>query len=178
MPTPVISSIDWRAMWVPDESLLDVVVRGSVMYLGLVFLFRILRRDTGNLSQADLLLVVLIADAAQNGMAGEYRSITAGLVLVGTIATWSYVLDWLSYRYRFVERLLQPAPLPLVRNGVMLLRNMRQQYITADELKSQLRQQGIARIEEVGNCYLEPDGQISVIKRPVPGGKPRDTGTR
>jgi uncharacterized membrane protein YcaP (DUF421 family) len=159
----LFAEIDWHSMWVPHESLLDVVIRGSVMYVGLVLLFRVLRRDTGNLSLADVLLVTLISDAAQNGMAGEYRSITAGLVLVGTIAGWSYLLDWLAFRYQAVERLLQPKPLPLVRNGVMLLRNMRQQLITPDELKSQLRQKGITRLEAVRACYLEPDGQISVV---------------
>lgn len=162
-------------MWIPEESLLDVVVRGSVMYVGLVLLFRILRRDTGSLSLADLLLVVLIADAAQNGMAGEYHSITAGLVLVGTIAAWSFIFDWLSYRSKFIERLLQPPPLPLIRNGVMLIRNMRQQFITVDELKSQLRQQGIARVDQVKHCYLEPDGQISVIKQSSPTGRSSST---
>lgn len=160
------TGIDWQSMWIPTEPLLDVIVRGSIMYLGLVFLFRILRRDAGNLSLADLLLVVLIADAAQNGMAGEYRSITAGLVLVGTIAGWSYLLDWLSYRFKAVARLLAPSPLPLIRNGVMQRRNMRHELITPDEIMSQLRQHGIARIEEVQRCYLEPDGQISVIMAP------------
>jgi uncharacterized membrane protein YcaP (DUF421 family) len=148
------------------------------MYVGLVLLFRVLRRDTGSLSLADLLLVVLIADAAQNGMAGEYRSITAGLVLVGTIAAWSFVFDWLSYHSKFVERLLQPPPLPLIRNGMMLVRNMRQQFITVDELKSQLRQQGIARVEQVKYCYLEPDGQISVIKQSGSPGRTSSTQPR
>jgi uncharacterized membrane protein YcaP (DUF421 family) len=171
----IIANIDWHTMWVPGEPLLEVVIRGTVMYVGLVLLFRVLRRETGSLSLADLLLVVLISDAAQNGMAGEYRSITAGLVLVTTIAGWSYLFDWLSYHNKTIERLLQPAALPLIRNGVMLHRNMRRQFITSEELKSQLRQQGVARIEEVKNCYLEPDGQISVIKRSAAGSKPSDT---
>jgi uncharacterized membrane protein YcaP (DUF421 family) len=162
------SGVDWQAMWIPSGPLLDVVVRGSVMYLGLVVLFRLLRRDTGNLSLADLLLVVLISDAAQNGMAGEYRSVTAGLVLVGTIAGWSYLLDWLSYRFKAVARLLVPPPLPLVRDGVMQRRNLRRELISPEEIMSQLRQQGIARLEEVQRCYLEPDGKISVIKASRP----------
>jgi uncharacterized membrane protein YcaP (DUF421 family) len=48
----------------------------------------------------DLLVIVLIADAAQNGMAGEYRSLTDGLLLVATIVAWSYALNWLAFRFR------------------------------------------------------------------------------
>lgn len=163
-----LTGIDWRSMWIPADPLLNIVVRGTVMYLGLVFLFRALRPDAGNLSLADLLLVVLIADAAQNGMAGEYRSLTEGGVLVGTIAGWSYLLNWLTYRFKPVARLLTPPPLPLIWDGVMQRRNMRHELITPEEIMSQLRQDGVARLEEVQCCYLEPDGQISVIKTSRP----------
>lgn len=177
----LLASIDWREMWVPSGSLGAIMLRGTVMYLGLVFLFRVLRRDTGSLSLADVLLVVLIADAAQNGMSGEYRSITEGLVLVATIAGWSYLMDWLSFHFRTIERLLQPPALPLIRDGVMLRRNMRRELITAEELYSQIRQNGIERLEDVHLCYLEPDGQLSVVQvekkadagkeRAIPGAK-------
>lgn len=158
-----LADIAWREIWVPSGSLLAIMVRGTAMYLGLVLLFRFLRRNAGSLSLADLLLVVLISDASQNGMAGEYRSITEGVVLVGTIAGWSYLLDWLSFRFKAVEHLLEPPPLLLVRDGVMLPRNMRRELITAEELRSKMRQQGIERIEEIRCCYLEPDGQISMV---------------
>jgi uncharacterized membrane protein YcaP (DUF421 family) len=159
----ILSGIDWREMWVPSKPLFEVVIRGTVIYLFLVVLFRIVRRDAGNLSLADLLVVVLIADASQNALAGEYHSLTEGLLLVGTIVFWSYLLDWLAYHVRWIDRLLEPRPLPLVRDGVMQRRNMRRELITPDELKSQLRQKGVVQIEDVRRCYLEPDGQISVV---------------
>ena len=56
-----------------------------VSFLLILAGFRIFRRDAGSLSVSDLLVVVLIADAAQNGMAGEYRSLTEGAIVVGTI---------------------------------------------------------------------------------------------
>ena len=168
----IIGVIDWHVVWTPSGSLLEVFVRGTVIYLGLLVLFRLLRRDAGTLSMADLLLVVLVADAAQNGMAGEYRSVTEGLVLVGTIAGWSYLLDWASYRFKPLQRLLQSPPLPLVRDGVMLHRNMRRELITADELRSRMREQGIARLADVRRCYLEPDGQISMIAVDQSRGRP------
>ena len=72
---PTALAIDWRQMFVPTTSLLELVVRGSLMYLLILAGFRMFRRDAGSLSVSDLLVVVLIADAAQNGMAGEYKSI-------------------------------------------------------------------------------------------------------
>jgi uncharacterized membrane protein YcaP (DUF421 family) len=159
-----IFQIDWKSVFVPTESLAEIVLRGSVIYIMLFALLRLLRREAGLISITDLLVVVLIADAAQNAMAAEYKSVTEGAVLVGTIAMWDYGLDWLGYRFKFFERLLRPEPLPLIKNGKMMRRNMRQELITEDELMSQLRQQGIEDILQVKKCCLEGDGRVSVIK--------------
>jgi uncharacterized membrane protein YcaP (DUF421 family) len=70
----------------------------------------ILKRQSGGLSTPDVLLIVLLADAAQNGVAGEYRSVTEGILLVGTIVFWNFAVDWLEYRFPAMERLLRPAP--------------------------------------------------------------------
>ena len=66
-------NIDWRQMFVPQSSILEMVVRGTLMYLGMFVLLRVFRRQAGSVSIADLLLIVIIADAAQNGMAGEAK---------------------------------------------------------------------------------------------------------
>ena len=110
-------SIDWHRMFVPSGNLLELVIRGSLMYLLILAGFRIFRRDAGSLSVSDLLVVVLIADAAQNGMAGEYKSLSEGAIVVATIFAWNYVLDGLAYRFRAVHWLLHPPPLLLVRFG-------------------------------------------------------------
>jgi uncharacterized membrane protein YcaP (DUF421 family) len=82
---------DWEAMFVPHTSPLEMIIRGSIMYLGLFVLLRVvLKRQSGGVAITDILVVVLLADAAQNGMAGDYRSIPDGLLLVGTILFWSY----------------------------------------------------------------------------------------
>lgn len=166
-----IFDLNRQDLWTPSGSLLELVVRGTVIYLGLVVLFRFLRRESSGLSIADVLLIVIIADAAQNGMAGEYRSIPEAFVLIGTIAGWSLLLDWLCYRSKLVRRLLQPPPLPLVRDGVVIRSNLRREFITLDELQSQLRLQGAVRIKDVQLCQLESDGQISVIIKSKSGPK-------
>jgi len=110
-----------------------------------------------------MLVVVLIADAAQNAMGSEYKSVTEGAVLVVTIASWDYLFDWLGYRYPWFRRVLRAAPLPLIKDGRVLRRNLRQEWITDDELKAELREQGVENIGKVKRCYLEGDGHFSVI---------------
>jgi len=86
-------TIDWRTMFVPTGSVFELVLRATVMYLLILAGFRVFRREAGSLSVSDLLVVVLIADAAQNGMAGEYKSLTEGAIVVSTIFAWNYILD-------------------------------------------------------------------------------------
>ena len=157
--------IDWRAVFIPSIHVGEIFLRGSLIYLLLFLLLRIFRRQAGALGLSDLLVVVLIADAAQNAMASEYKSITEGAVLVGTIFFWDYFLDWLGFRIPFLRRLLRPRALLLIENGRLVRRNMRQEMITAEELMGQLREEGLDRVEDVSKCYLEGDGRISVIKK-------------
>ena len=146
---------------------LEIIVRGTAMYWFLFLLFRFfLRRDAGAIGIADILLLVLIADAAQNAMAGDYKTIADGMLLVATIAAWSWSLDAASFRWKFVRRMAEPTPLVLVRRGRLLHRNLRREYITTPELMASLREQGIDKLADVKIARMEPDGQISVIREP------------
>lgn len=151
-------------MFVPAESLLATLIRGTIMYIGMFALLRIFRRQAGSISIADLLVVVVIADAAQHGMAGEAKSVTESLLLIGVIIFWDYLIDWLGFRSDVMSRILEPEPLLLIKDGRMIRRNMEKELITEDELVSQLRLQGIDDIGEVKQCRLEPGGDFSVIR--------------
>ena len=143
---------------------LELVVRGTIIYLGLVMLFRfVLRRDLGQLGVVDVLFIVLIADAAQNGMAGEYRTIADAFVLLGTLAGCNLTLDWIAFRWPPFQRLLEPPSVELVRNGRILFRNLRREWMTLDELMSKLRERGIADVADVKLAVLESDGNFSVL---------------
>ena len=158
-------NIDWSGLFVPTVSLPELVLRGSIMYLVIFALMRVLRRDSGTLSTADLILVVLVADAAQNGMASDYKSLTEGAVLVGTVFLWNYALDWLGFRFRWAHKLLNPPPLLLIHDGHILRQNLRKELLTTDDLREQLREHGIDDIASVKRSYLESDGRLSVIRR-------------
>jgi uncharacterized membrane protein YcaP (DUF421 family) len=162
-------AVDWRGLWIPSESPAELILRTSVMYLVILAGFRVFRRDAGSLSVSDLLVVVLIADAAQNGMSADYHSLTEGVVVVGTIFAWNYALDWLAYRFRFVYWLLHPPSLLLIKDGRIQPLNLRAQLLTKEELLVQLREQGAEDVRTVKRCYLESDGRISVIRREEAG---------
>lgn len=159
-----LGGVDWAKIFVPDTPLLEILIRGTLTYLALFTLLRlVLKRQSSAMGITDLLVVVLIADAAQNAMADDYTSIADGVLLVATIIFWAYALDWLGYRFPRFQRFFHPPPLPLVREGRLLHRNMRRELITEGELWSQLRQQGINNLRDVKEAYMEGDGRISVI---------------
>ena len=159
-------AVEWTDLLIPTHSLLEMIVRGTITYLALFLILRFaMKRQSSTIGITDILVIVVIADAAQNGFAKEYQSITEAIVLVLTIVFWDTALNWLSYRFKMFERLLAPAPLPLVDNGRLNRRNMRKELITEDELRSHLRQEGIEEFAEVESAFLEANGEISVVKR-------------
>lgn len=113
----------------------------------------------------DLLLIVLVASAATNALAGDYKSITNGVVLVATIIFWSYLFNWAGHRFPAFHRLLHPTPKPLIKGGELQHDNMHREIITEEELIGKLRRRGISEVERVEEAHVETDGQISVVER-------------
>jgi uncharacterized membrane protein YcaP (DUF421 family) len=158
--------IDWQELFIPTHPIPEIILRGTLTYIMLFLILRfLLKRQSGVIGIADLLVIVLIADAAQNAMASEYKSITEGGILVLTIVFWNYAVDWLGYRFPALQRLTRPPPLLLIKDGAMIFRNMRREMITTEELNSQLRQQGVENSSDVKRAYIEGDGTISVIRK-------------
>jgi uncharacterized membrane protein YcaP (DUF421 family) len=162
----VILGFDIVAALTPDVSLFETIVRGIVTYFAILVLLRvILRGRTSAVAMSDLLVLVLIADAAQNAMAAEYHSITNGLVLVATIILCSFALDWVGYRSERVRRWTHPERKPLVVDGRIVRTALAEELITEDELHTQLRLNGVDALADVKAVYLEGNGEVSVIKR-------------
>jgi uncharacterized membrane protein YcaP (DUF421 family) len=135
------------------------------MYLAIFVLLRIFRRQAGSFSIADLIVIVIIADAAQNGMAGDSKSVTESLLLIGTIIFWNYFLDWLGFQSKFFRRILDPEKLQVIEDGKFLRENMRRELITTDELMSQMRESGIEHVSDIKTAHLESHGRFSFIKK-------------
>jgi len=167
----MLADVDWHSLFSLSLPAAEIIVRGSAMYWFLFLIFRfIVRRDVGAVGLADILLLVIVADAAQNAMAGEYTSISDGMVLVATLIAWNVAMDVLSYRFPLLRRFVQPRPLCIVRNGRLLRQNMRREFITEDDLRSKLRESGVDRLEDVKAAFIESDGAVSVVKKKSAGG--------
>jgi uncharacterized membrane protein YcaP (DUF421 family) len=161
--------IDWNSIFVPAVGIAEIILRGSIMYLGLFVILRFMgRRQAGTFGPADLLVIVLIADAAQNGLGKEYGSVTEGLILVLTIVAWEYAIDWVAYNYPAIRPWLQAPGLELVRNGKPITAHLRKEMISDDELQAQLREKEVEDIAVVKLATLEGDGRLSVIKHDTP----------
>lgn len=159
-------AIDWAGLFELGVPPLEMIVRGTAMYWLLLALFRVvIRRRVGAVGISDILVLVIIADASQNAMSGEYRSITDGAILVATIVAWNYAVDWAAYRSPRLRRLLEPPPLLLVDRGRVLRRNLRHELVSDSELHGKLREHGVDDVAEVERAYMESDGQFTVLKR-------------
>ncbi len=159
-------NIDWKGLFVPTYSIGEVILRGTLMYLALFVILRfVLKRQSGAVGIADLLVIVLIADASQNALGREYGSVTEGVILVLTIVGWDFALDWAEYRFPWLRSLTRPSSLPLIRDGRLLRRNMHSEMITKEELLAELRKDGVDDLADVVEARIEGDGKISVIRR-------------
>ncbi len=157
-------AVDWKSIFLPHTSLLEIFVRGTLTYLSLFALLRVvLRRQRGGVGVTDLLVIVLIADAAQNAMAGSYTSLTDGVILVAVIIGWAAVIDWVGFHVPWFQRVISPPPLALYKNGQLNRRHMKSENITEEEIMQQLRLQGMTRLDEADQILLEGDGQMSVV---------------
>jgi uncharacterized membrane protein YcaP (DUF421 family) len=158
--------MDWGELFGLSVSPWELIVRGSAMYLFLFALFRVVvKRRIGAVGMADILILVIVADAAQNGMAGEYRSITDAFILVGTLIGWNMLIDWLTFRFPALQKLLEPPPLLLIDHGRVLHRHLRIELMSESDLQTKLREHGITDPREVAKAYIEPDGQVTVLKK-------------
>ena len=140
----ILLNVDWQGVFIPNNSILEMFARGTIMYFLIVVLLRlVLKRQSGMLGMTDVLVVVLIVEVAGNGFAAEYKSVVEGAVVVSTILFWTYALQWLAQRFPIIANAVQPSTVLLVENGKMLRKNMQAELVTQEELMAQLREHGV-----------------------------------
>ncbi len=157
---------DWGTVLLPQLPVFESVVRISVVYLFLVFLMRIiLRRESGGIGLTDILVIVLVADAVQNGMSGRANSVGDALILAITLVFWDWFLSFLGFRINFIRRLLRPPPLLIIKDGKIRWQNTKKELLTLEDIQEELRLKGIKDIKDVKEAYIESDGEFSVVAR-------------
>lgn len=184
--------IDWPALLYPKMSVLEMLLRGTGIYVALCVLLRVvLKRQAGKIGLSDLLVVTIVAGVCRNPLVRDAYSIPDGLGVVCVVLGGSYALDWLSYYSRWVHKLLHPEPVVLVRDGAVQKDRLRRELMTESQLCSQLRRHGVADPGKVSLATMESSGEVSVLlksKEPSPpepaerpdclsnGAVPRDNG--
>ena len=158
----------------PDlpSDLLGVAIRTVVSYLFLLLALRLGgKRELGQLSVLDLVLVLVISNAAQNAMVGSNVTIWGGLVAVAALIITDRLLALARERSGRFDRVIEGEPALLVRDGERLPDALRREGIDDAELMRALREHGFADLSEVRMAVLEVDGTISVV--PTAGSESR-----
>jgi uncharacterized membrane protein YcaP (DUF421 family) len=152
------------------SSLPDVALRTAIVYIFLVVAIRISgKREVGQMSVLELVVILIMSDAVQNSMVGENVSIWGGLVAVTILLTLDFALRSVSLRWPRVRKAIQGEPRLLVRDGKILDGALREEDIGRDEVEAAVRAHGIERVDQVALAVLETDGSISVIPMERPG---------
>jgi uncharacterized membrane protein YcaP (DUF421 family) len=153
------------------STLPEIVARTAIVYLFLVVVLRISgKRQVGQLSILELIVILVISDAVQNSMVGENTTIWGGLVAVATLLTLDLALSRVAERSRRVRRAVEGEPRLLIRDGKLLGRALRDEGISADDVRVAIRHNGLERVDDVRLGVLETDGSISIV--PMRGDDP------
>jgi uncharacterized membrane protein YcaP (DUF421 family) len=157
------------SLWKTAQPWWEFGVRALLVY---GFLFLVLRltgkRQVGQLSTFDLVLLLVLSNAVQNSMNAGDNSVTAGFVLVLSLVGVNALMGYLSFRNKKLELLIEGKPQLLVHNGVVDERMAAREKISHHELMAAVRQAGFSQLSDVHVAILENTGRISVIgKQPA-----------
>lgn len=165
-------------MWNLSAPWWEFVLRGLIVYGSLLVLLRLSgKRQIGQLTPFDLVLLLVLSNAVQNAMNAGDNSVTAGLILAVTLIAANLGLAWLSWRSRRFENVVEGRPEILIHEGKVFPDVMQRAFITRDDLHKALRHAGCERVSDVHFAILENDGTISVMAKKDAPPTPQDAAT-
>jgi uncharacterized membrane protein YcaP (DUF421 family) len=145
---------------------MDIVLRAIVLYFFIVLVMRVLgRRELSSMTPFDLVLLIVLGDAIQQGLTQDDYSVTGAFLAVATIATLQVFTSWLSFRSKRARKMLEGDPLVVVEKGKVVDHNLKRERMTEDEIAEEMRQQQISSLDDVEWAILESNGSISFIKK-------------
>ena len=141
----------------------ELVVRSTVIYVAFLFALRVFgKREIGQFTLYDLVLILLVANAVQPAMTGPDSSLVGGLVIIGTLVLANLGVAQLD-RVPFFHRLLRDAPTTIVAEGKVVEEACRREGVDREDVETAVREHGLADVKEVKLGVLEPDGNISIV---------------
>lgn len=161
-------------MWALEVPVVDKILRAAAVYFFLLIAMRLTgKRQLGQMSSFDVVVLLMLSNIVQNAMIGNDNSVTGGFIGVATILILNYGIARLVVARKGFERLIEGAPSLLIHNGKVIEQNLRRELLTRDELMAALRRQGILSVEEVRVALLEETGAITAVKREPAANHPR-----
>ena len=152
-----------------DQPWWHLVVRAVVVFVALMILVRLSgKRTVGEFTPFDLVVVLLIAEAAQGALTGGEESLPGGLILATTLIAINYGVGFLSARNQWFDKLVEGEPVVLVHQGRRLDQALRRNNVPVSDLEEAIRKAGFGHDKEVGLAILETDGEITVLPRRAP----------
>ena len=144
---------------------MDIVLRAILVFGFLLLLTRIIgRRELSSLQPFDLILIIILGDAVQQGLTQDDYSLTGAFLAIGTIAVLQVFVSWVGFRFPRARPVLEGTPIVVVQDGNVIERNARRERLSVDEIREAARLQGIGHLSEVRWAVLETNGQIAFIK--------------
>jgi uncharacterized membrane protein YcaP (DUF421 family) len=145
---------------------MDIVLRGTVVFVFLYVLMRAVgRRELSKLEPFDLILLIVVGDAVQQGLTQDDYSLTGSVLAVGTIAFLQVAVSYLNFRFPRLRPMLHGEPLVVLQDGKPIERNMRRERLTLEDLAEAARSQGIGSLDDVAWAVMETSGSISFIQK-------------
>jgi uncharacterized membrane protein YcaP (DUF421 family) len=145
---------------------MDLAIRATFLFCFIYLLTRIIgRRELSSLEPFDLILLIVIGDAVQQGLTQDDYSVTGALIVVGTFAMLQILVSFLSYRFPRLRPALDGEPIVVVQNGRAVEKNLKRERLTLEEVLVEARSQQIASLEQIEWAVLETSGKISIIPR-------------
>jgi uncharacterized membrane protein YcaP (DUF421 family) len=142
----------------------SVAARTAIVYIALLLGFRLAgKREMGQMTPFDLVVILLIANAVQNAMVGPDTSVVGGLIAAAVLLTGNYALAAARDRVPWLRRAIEGEPTLLVRDGKFARKNMRREDVDEDEVMMAMREHGINDVKDVRLAVLETDGSISIV---------------
>jgi len=145
---------------------MDLVLRAIFVFGFILLLTRVIgKRELGSLQPFDLVLLIVLGDALQQGLTQDDYSLTGAVLVVGTIAVLQVFVSWLSFRFPRVRPILEGEPLIIVEDGQPIQRNLDRERLTIEEVAEAARRDQIAHLSDVQWAILETSGTISFIPK-------------